>query len=78
MYQQRQKNRVCNDISHLSIRKGDKNSPCTSMCEDFLASTIAISGVGCYTVWTLKKKIIIFTFLPVEWPQVRLRRFTGA
>ena len=32
------------------MRKGDKNSPRTSTCEDFLASTIAISGVRCYTV----------------------------
>ena len=32
------------------MRKGDKNSPRTSTCEDFLASTIAISGVLCYTV----------------------------
>ena len=32
------------------MRKWDKNSPRTSTCEDFLASTIAISGVRCYTV----------------------------
>ena len=43
---------VCNDISHVSMRKGNKNLPRTSTCEDFLASTIAISGVRCYTVNT--------------------------
>ena len=32
------------------MRKRDKNSPRTSTCDDFLASTIAISGVRCYTV----------------------------
>ena len=32
------------------MRKWDKNSPRTSTCEDILASTIAISGVRCYTV----------------------------
>ena len=41
---------VCNDISHVSMRKRDKNSPRTSTCDDLLASTIAISGVRCYTV----------------------------
>ena len=41
---------VCNDISHVLMRKRDKNSPRTSTCDDFLASTIAISGVRCYTV----------------------------
>ena len=34
------------------MRKGNKNLPRTSTCEDFLASTIAISGVRCYTVMT--------------------------
>ena len=34
------------------MKKWDKNSPPTSTCEDFLASTIAISGVRCYTVTT--------------------------
>ena len=41
---------VCNDIPHVSMRKRDKNSPRTTTCDDFLASTIAISGVRCYTV----------------------------
>ena len=49
MYQQRQKN-VSAMIFHVSMRKWDKISPRTSTCEDFLASTIAISGVRCYTV----------------------------
>ena len=53
MYQQRQKKCVCNDISHVSMRTGDKNSPRTSTCEDFLASIIAISGVRCYTILDL-------------------------
>ena len=41
---------VCNDISHVSMRKWDKNSPRISTCEDFFPSTISISGVRCYTV----------------------------
>ena len=53
MYQQRHKNvsTITHvSISHVSMRKGDKNSPRTSTCDDFPASTIAISGVRCYTV----------------------------
>ena len=56
MYQQRQKICVCNNISHDSMRKWDINSPRTSTCEDFLASTIAISDVRCYTVNSVSPK----------------------
>ena len=37
-----------NLIKYKKYKK--KHRPCTSTCEDFLASAIAISGVRCYTV----------------------------
>ena len=54
---------VCNDISHESMRKMDKNSPRTSTCDDVLASTIAISGVRCYTVQIYKTMISLDSYI---------------
>ena len=48
-------NCVCNDISHVSMRKGDKNSPHTSTCEVFLAWTIffpVYDAIRCYCKMT--------------------------
>ena len=61
---------VCNDISHVSMRKWDKNSPRSSTCEDFLASVIAISGVRCYTVMVLLQQKHLQNQVLAGWMQL--------